>query len=135
LGPGPGQRILVVLYGLIVFFVFLLAFLSAFRTFFPASSVFFATFALAFSVLVFFPTASFAFSVLLFPSFAIAVLLLVDRVLVASSGFPVFDVPPGEPVKTPPGRESNLLGTRSPARLDRLDARAIRLTIGSRQLR
>ena len=61
------------IYGFTVFFVFLLAFLSAFRTFFPASSVFFASFALAFSVLVFFPTACFAFSLLLFPSFAIAV--------------------------------------------------------------
>ena len=71
LRPGSGQRTPVVLYGLIVFFVFLLAFLSAFRIFFPASSVFSASFALAFSVLVFFPIASFAFSVLLFPSFAV----------------------------------------------------------------
>jgi hypothetical protein len=83
----------VVLYGLIVFFVSLLAFLSAFRIFFPASSVVSASFALAFSVLVFFPTASFAFSVLLFPSFAIAVLLLVDRVLVANGDFAVLDGP------------------------------------------
>jgi hypothetical protein len=50
-------------------------------------------------------------------------------------GFPVFDVPSGEPVKTPPGRESNLLGTKLTRRLDRLDARAIRLTIASRHTR